>query len=262
MSQISDEPVISGWAGAIPADIPSSIQAVHSGESVASHSLQSGLPLKWSESGPIAPVPSLRRTLSLGVKRAMDIVLSLGALIFFAPFLLAVAIAVKLTTRGSVLFTQDRVGLGGRHFRTYKFRTMHADLSDPTGRQQTVRNDARVSSTGRFLRRYSIDELPQLLNVLRGDMSIIGPRPHVAGMLAAGVAYEELVPYYNMRHLMKPGLSGWAQANGYRGPTENALSARARVNHDIAYIQNFSPALDARIILMTLQSEFFSGNGL
>lgn len=262
MSQISDEPVISRWPAAIPADIPSSIQAVHSGEDVAYHSLQSGLPLKWSESGPIAPVPSLRRSLSLGVKRAMDIVLSLGALIFFAPFLLAVAIAVKLTTRGSLLFTQDRVGLGGRHFRTYKFRTMHADLSDPTGRQQTRRGDTRITAIGHFLRRYSIDELPQLINVLRGDMSIVGPRPHVPGMLAAGVPYEELVPYYDYRYLMKPGLSGWAQAKGFRGPTDDPIVARARINHDIAYIQNFSLVLDIWIILLTLKSEFVNGNGV
>ena len=261
MSQISDQSAI-GWTSVARTDVTGPGSAVHPGVAEVHSSSQSGLALKWTESGPLAPVPTIGRTLSLGVKRAMDVVLSLGALVFFAPLLLAVALGVKLSTRGTVLFTQDRVGLGGKLFKTYKFRTMHADLSDPTGRQQTTRNDARISSFGKALRRYSIDELPQLLNVLRGDMSIVGPRPHVAGMLAAGIPYEELVPYYNMRYLMKPGLSGWAQANGYRGPTESALPARARINHDIAYIQNFSPALDIWIILMTLKSEFVTGSGL
>lgn len=261
MSQISDQSAI-GWNGVVPLDVPAPLSPVHPHGGVLHTSSQSGLALTWTEAGPLAPTPSLGRTLSLGVKRAMDIALSLGALLFFAPFLLAVALAVKLSTRGSVLFTQDRVGMGGKLFKTYKFRTMHADLSDPTGRQQTTKNDARISSVGKALRRFSIDELPQLLNVLRGDMSIVGPRPHVPGMLAAGIPYEELVPYYNLRYLMKPGLSGWAQANGYRGPTESALPAKARINHDIAYIQNFSPALDVWIILMTLKSEFVTGSGL
>ncbi len=261
MSQISDQSAI-GWTGVVLADGPAHNSALHLGGTVVHTSSQSGLALRWTEHGPVAPTQTFVRTLSLAVKRAMDLVLALGALIFFAPFLLAVAVAVKLSTRGSVLFTQDRVGLGGKLFKTYKFRTMHADLSDPTGRQQTTRNDARISSVGKALRRFSIDELPQLLNVVRGEMSIVGPRPHVPGMLAAGIPYEELVPYYNMRYLMKPGLSGWAQANGYRGPTESALPAKARINHDIAYIQNFSPALDVWIILMTLKSEFVTGNGL
>lgn len=237
-------------AGAVRADGPVRI------------SPQSGLPLIWSTSEPLLPEPSLGRSVSLVVKRVMDIVLALAALIFLAPMLLAIAVVVRLNTRGSVMFSQERVGLGGKLFRAYKFRTMHADLSDPSGRQQTRKGDARITAIGHFLRRYSIDELPQLLNVLRGDMSIIGPRPHVPGMLAAGVPYEELVPYYGMRYLMKPGLSGWAQANGFRGPTENAPFAKARINHDIAYIQNFSLALDVRIILLTLKSEFVTGTGI
>jgi polysaccharide biosynthesis protein PslA len=250
------------WNGVMPSETTT----IHTGSARAEGAIrispQSGLPLAWSSAGPLLPEASLGRSASLVVKRAMDIVLSLTALVFLAPLLLAIAVAVRFNTRGSVLFTQDRAGLGGKTFRTYKFRTMHADLSDPTGRQQTKKGDKRITAIGHFLRRYSIDELPQLLNVLRGEMSIIGPRPHVPGMLAAGVAYEELVPYYNMRYLMKPGLSGWAQAKGFRGPTEDAIFARARINHDIAYIQNFSLALDVWIILLTLKSEFVTGSGV
>ena len=262
MSQVSDEPVVLAWNGVTPSETATTAIASARADGPVYVSPQSGLPLRWSASGPLLPEQSLGRSASLVAKRAMDIVLSLAALIFLAPLLLTIAIAVRLNTRGSVLFTQDRAGLGGKTFRTYKFRTMHADLSDPTGRQQTRKGDKRVTEIGQFLRRYSIDELPQLINVLRGDMSIIGPRPHVPGMLAAGVAYEELVPYYGLRYLMKPGLSGWAQAKGFRGPTDDALFAKARINHDIAYIQNFSLALDVWIILLTLKSEFVTGSGV
>ena len=199
---------------------------------------------------------------SLAAKRAMDIVLSLTALVVFSPFFFAITLLVCISTRGSVLFTQVRTGLGGKSFQAYKFRTMHADLGDPTGRRQTQRGDRRVTAIGHFLRRYSIDELPQLINVLRGDMSIIGPRPHVPGMLAAGISYEQLVPYYPLRYVMKPGLSGWAQAHGFRGPTDDPLLASARIDHDIAYIQNFSLLLDLRIILLTLRSQLITGSGV
>lgn len=262
MSRISDEPIVSAWPGPFPVEIGGSSSAPAWAGLGVRVSPQSGLPLRWSVSGPLKTDPAFGRSLSLMVKRAMDIVLSLLALVFLAPALLGVALGIRATTRGSVLFAQDRVGQGGRLFRTYKFRTMHADLSDPTGRQQTRKNDDRITPFGRFLRRFSIDELPQLINVLRGDMSLIGPRPHVPDMLAAGVPYEELVPYYALRYQMKPGLSGWAQANGYRGPTDNATFAKARINHDIAYIQNFSLALDIWIIVLTLKAEFTGGSGV
>jgi polysaccharide biosynthesis protein PslA len=155
-----------------------------------------------------------------------------------------------------------RPGLYGRPFEMLKFRTMYADAGDATGVKQTTANDSRVTPLGKFLRNKSIDELPQLINVLKGDMSLIGPRPHVANMLAGDVLYEELVPYYHHRYEMKPGLSGWAQANGLRGPTVDAALAKARIDHDLAYIQNFSLWLDIRIIVMTIRSEFFTGSGL
>jgi lipopolysaccharide/colanic/teichoic acid biosynthesis glycosyltransferase len=259
---MSDEPVVLAWTGVMPSDATIAPAETARAEGPVRSAPQSGLPLRWSPDGPLLPEPSLGRTMSLIAKRVMDIVLSLAALIFLAPLLLVVALVVRFNTRGSVLFTQSRAGLHGKPFRTYKFRTMHADLSDPTGRQQTRRGDKRITPVGHFLRRFSIDELPQLLNVLRGDMSIVGPRPHVPGMLAAGVAYEELVPYYDYRYLMKPGLSGWAQAQGFRGPTDDPIVARARINHDIAYIQNFSLLLDVWIILLTLKSEFVNGSGV
>lgn len=262
VSHLTDNPVGLAWPGLLSPGVPP-----FAGEAPLAHdpiriSSQSGLPLRWCGSGPLLPDSSLGRSASLIAKRAVDIVLSLAGLMVLGPLLLAIALLVRLSTRGSVLFTQVRTGLGGTTFRAYKFRTMHADLGDPTGRQQTRRGDGRITAIGRFLRRYSIDELPQLLNVLRGDMSIVGPRPHVPGMLAAGVAYEELVPHYPLRYLMKPGLSGWAQAKGFRGPTDDPLLAKARIDHDLAYIQNFSLALDVRIILLTLKSEFVTGNGV
>ncbi|WP_343057436.1 sugar transferase [Chthonobacter rhizosphaerae] len=196
-----------------------------------------------------------------GVKRAMDFTLALAALIALAPLLLTVALIIKLSSRGPVFFKQYRVGLGNVEFEIYKFRSMYTDRCDVSGVAQTTENDPRVTPIGRFIRRTSIDELPQLLNVLKGDMSLVGPRPHVAGMLAGGVPYEELVPNYPLRHAMRPGLTGLAQVNGYRGPTTDANKARLRVEHDLEYIRHFSVALDMRIILRTVWTEFLSGSG-
>lgn len=195
------------------------------------------------------------------LKRALDVVLAALALIALSPLLLLVALAIKLTSRGPVLFIQQRPGLNGKLFPMLKFRTMFTHLGDKVGKQQTVRNDTRVTPIGRFLRKTSIDELPQLINVLIGHMSIIGPRPHPVVMFAAGRPYEELVPYYDMRLAMRPGLSGWAQVNGFRGPTDQPELAFGRINHDVAYIQNFSIALDVKIIVATIRHEFLAGSG-
>jgi lipopolysaccharide/colanic/teichoic acid biosynthesis glycosyltransferase len=124
-----------------------------------------------------------------------------------------------------------------------------------------VKNDPRVTAIGSFIRKTSIDELPQLINVLRGDMSLVGPRPHVPGMKAGGMLYRKLVPYYDVRLTMLPGLTGWAQANGWRGETDAPVAGRSRVDHDIAYIANFSLWLDLKIILMTIRREFVVGSG-
>jgi lipopolysaccharide/colanic/teichoic acid biosynthesis glycosyltransferase len=189
-------------------------------------------------------------------------VIALSALLVLGPLLAVAAAAIRLTSRGPILFSQYRLGLDGATFRIYKFRTFEVDECDPSGRSQTVANDPRVMPIGRFLRRTSIDELPQLLNVLKGDMSIVGPRPHVAGQYAAGMAYDELVPYYFRRNAVRPGITGWAQVNGFRGPTTDEAMARGRVDHDIAYIQNFSIALDLWIIVLTIWREFVTGRGV
>jgi polysaccharide biosynthesis protein PslA len=185
-------------------------------------------------------------------KRAMDIVLALIGLLTLLPVLVAVALVIKIESRGPVFFTQEREGLDGRLFRILKFRTMRVDRCDGAGLLQAVDDDPRATRFGRFLRRTSIDELPQLINVLLGQMSLVGPRPHVPGMLAAGMPYAELFPYYADRHAAKPGLTGWAQANGLRGPTTSHALSAARLHHDLAYIQNWSLVLDCRILLLTV----------
>lgn len=232
------------------------------GASYFSEHDQSGLPVLFAGGQPVAPVASPKRTLQMTLKRLMDVVLAGGALVALSPLLLIVGLLIKLTSRGSVLFRQTRPGLNGKPFELLKFRTLRHDSCDPSGINQTTADDPRLTSLGRFLRTTSIDELPQLWNIVKGEMSIVGPRPMVYGMLAAGSDYHELVPYYDFRLLMKPGLSGWAQANGLRGPTDIAATAKARIDHDCAYIQNFSVGLDIKIIIQTLQREFVSGSGL
>jgi polysaccharide biosynthesis protein PslA len=222
---------------------------------------QSGLGLRMIGDWPTIPERSASRVMRMFLKRALDIVLSASALILLAPILAAIVIAIKTTSAGPIFFKQARHGAGGRSFVIYKFRTMRADDGAVDSTEQATIDDQRVTALGRFLRRRSLDELPQLINVLRGEMSIVGPRPHPFGMLAGGVAYEDLVAYYHLRHSMRPGISGWAQANGYRGPTRDAAVARARIDHDLAYVQNFSILLDLKIILMTIRREFLSGSG-
>ncbi len=223
---------------------------------------QTGLVLRFEDGVPIEPSITLTRRLGLAIKRCMDVGIALTALVFLGPMLLFVAIAIMATSPGPVLFRQIRTGVNGKPFLIFKFRTMRTELGDASGTAQTRADDHRLTPIGGFLRRKSIDELPQLLNVLIGDMSLVGPRPHVPGMLAAGVLYEELVPYYGFRHCMKPGITGWAQANGYRGPTDDQTLSKARVDHDIAYIQNFSVRLDIVTLARTVWRELAKGTGL
>lgn len=227
-----------------------------------STTVASGLPVYWQAGAPVEPEVNGARRRQLIVKRLFDVVLASLALLFFAPLLTIIAIVIKLSSHGPVLFRQQREGLGGAPFEALKFRSMRMDDCDVTGVTQTLPNDPRCTAIGRFIRKTSIDELPQLFNVVRGEMSLVGPRPHVAGMLAAGVPYKILVPYYNARLTMRPGITGWAQANGLRGTTVSAIAARARVEHDIAYVQNFSLWLDIRIIGKTIMTEFFAGTGI
>ena len=205
--------------------------------------------------------PGLGKPGAFALKRGFDIVVAGLLIVLLSPLLLAVAAAVKLTSKGPVFFVQRRWGKGNVPFRLYKFRSMHVELEDRTGIAHTVKNDPRVTAIGRFIRRTSIDELPQLFNVLRGDMSLVGPRPHVPGMLAAGVRYEDLVTGYERRHAMRPGITGLAQANGLRGPTTEVEPAVMRVVRDIEYIRDFSIWLDIRILYRTVVNEIVRGTG-
>lgn len=201
------------------------------------------------------------RASQLIVKRGMDILISGSSLLILLPLFLLIAVLIKIESRGPVLFTQMRWGMSGKKIRVYKFRSMRSDLGDPSGVQQTVPNDPRITPFGAFLRKSNFDELPQLLNVLKGDMSLVGPRCHVIGMKAAGVQYEELVPAYHDRHKMRPGITGLAQMRGLRGPTVSSSKSKARIACDIHYVNNFSLLLDIKIAFGTLRNEMFKGTG-
>jgi lipopolysaccharide/colanic/teichoic acid biosynthesis glycosyltransferase len=198
----------------------------------------------------------------LAAKRCFDVVVASFILLLLGPGILIIAVAIKATSPGPVLFKQKRYGLNSETFEIYKFRTMYVDVGDQTGVRQTQDGDPRVTPLGRWLRRSSLDELPQLWNVLRGDMSLVGPRPHVPGMLGGGVLYEELVPYYFDRHQMRVGITGLAQVNGLRGSTQDPFVARARIDQDLEYIRYWSLLLDIKILLVTARREFLSGNGI
>ncbi|RYI03217.1 MAG: hypothetical protein EON48_16065, partial [Acetobacteraceae bacterium] len=190
---------------------------------------QSGLAVQWRQGQAVAPAATPSRALSLTVKRGIDIVAAIAGLLLLSPLFLVVACCIWRADRGPVLFRQGRVGRDGRVFALLKFRSMYADRCDATGIAQATANDNRVTRIGAFLRRTSVDELPQLINVLCGDMSLVGPRPHVPGMQAAGMDYEELMPHYIFRQSMRPGLTGWAQCHGLRGPTTDQIKALRRI---------------------------------
>jgi len=172
-------------------------------------------------------------------------------LLVLSPLLLICALAVRLTSPGPVFFRQERHGLGNRIFHVLKFRSMRSDRQDLTGAQQTQRNDARVTAVGNFLRRTSFDELPQLINVLRGDMSLVGPRPLPVQMRVEDRLNYEIVAEYAFRHRVKPGITGWAQVKGHRGAVDTAEGLQSRVAHDLYYIENWSLWLDLKILFMT-----------
>jgi polysaccharide biosynthesis protein PslA len=197
----------------------------------------------------------------LRAKRTVDIVGAGFGLLVLAPLMLGIAIAIKAASPGPIFFRQKRYGYHNRRFFIYKFRTMYTHLSDYRGTRQTTPGDPRVTPLGRVLRKTSLDELPQLINVLVGDMSLVGPRPHVPGMLAGGLLYEKLTPYYFQRHNMRPGITGLAQVSGYRGETAVALSAIERLDHDLRYIEKWSLRLDLFIIIRTVMRELISGSG-
>ena len=188
-----------------------------------------------------------RSLLERAIKRVMDLVISASALIFLLPLMLLSAAAIKLDSPGPVIFRQRRSGFNGRKFYIYKFRTMTVQEDGDTVTQAS-RNDRRITRIGSLLRRTSIDELPQLFNVLRGQMSIVGPRPHA---VAHDVHFEKLVGKYAYRHHVKPGITGWAQVNGHRGITPTVAEIDERTKCDLWYIENWSILLDLKIIVMT-----------
>jgi Undecaprenyl-phosphate glucose phosphotransferase len=186
------------------------------------------------------------------LKAAFDRIVGGLALLMLSPIMLAAAIAIKLESRGPILFKQIRYGFNNELIKIYKFRSMRDDVSDVTAEQLVTRNDPRVTRVGRFLRRTSIDELPQLFNVVfRGDLSLIGPRPHAIHAKAADRQYDEVVESYFARHRVKPGITGWAQINGWRGETDTAEKIQKRVDYDLYYIENWSIYLDLYILVMT-----------
>ncbi|MGF1630919.1 MAG: undecaprenyl-phosphate glucose phosphotransferase [Kiloniellaceae bacterium] len=188
---------------------------------------------------------------SFVAKSLEDRLLACGLLLAFSPLLVAIALAIKLDSRGPVFFRQKRYGFNHNLFDCWKFRTMHHHLSDANAEVLTRRGDDRVTRVGRFLRRTSLDELPQLLNVLKGDMSLVGPRPHATSAKAAGRLYEEAVDAYAARHRVKPGITGWAQVNGWRGETDTLEKIQRRVEYDLFYIEHWSLGLDLKILLRT-----------
>lgn len=205
--------------------------------------------------------PPPGRPVQLAVKRGLDVVGAAFGLLLLSPLLIAIAILIKATSKGPIFFHQNRTGQHNRQFRILKFRSMYVDKCDRSGVAQTIAGDPRVTPVGRMLRRTNLDELPQLINVLLGHMSLVGPRPHVPGMLAAGVPYELLVDGYEARHFMRPGITGLAQVNGLRGPTTDADLAIRRVVHDVDYVQNFSLVLDVKLIIKTIVVEMRGGSG-
>ncbi len=186
------------------------------------------------------------------IKRLSDIVLAVLILVLISPLLLGVAIGVKLSSPGPVIFKQRRNGLDGEEIIVYKFRSMRT-MDNGAVVKQATRDDPRVTPFGAFIRKTSLDELPQFINVLQGRMSIVGPRPHA---VAHNEQYRELIKAYMVRHKVKPGITGWAQVNGLRGETETVDKMQARVEYDLAYMRNWSLTLDMQIILRTLKTVF------
>ena len=187
------------------------------------------------------------------LKRTMDIVGSLAGIILASPIMLVAALLVKMTSPGPVIFKQERVGLHNRTFCMYKFRSMSVQTKKEESKGWTVKNDPRVTNVGKFLRHTSLDELPQLFNILKGDMSLVGPRPERPQFVEK---FKEEIPRYMVKHQVRPGLTGWAQVNGLRGDT----SIRKRIEYDLYYIENWTLMMDIKIIFMTFFTGFINKN--
>ncbi|MCL1143247.1 undecaprenyl-phosphate glucose phosphotransferase [Shewanella gaetbuli] len=199
-----------------------------------------------------SPVNGMKRF----YKRSFDIVFSFLAIVGLSPLLLVIAAAIKLNSPGPVIFKQDRYGLDGRKIKVWKFRSM--TVTENGGKvTQARKNDSRITNVGGFLRRTSLDELPQFFNVLMGDMSVVGPRPHA---VSHNEEYRSLITYYMLRHKVLPGITGWAQINGWRGETETLDKMEKRIEFDLAYIRNWSIWWDVKIVIMTVFKGFVGKN--
>ncbi len=195
----------------------------------------------------------LSNTFNAMVKRMTDIVGSLICIVVFSPVMLVSAVLVKATSKGSLIFKQERVGLHNKPFWMYKFRTMYVQTEEEEKKGWTQKNDPRVTSVGKFLRKTSLDEFPQLFNVLKGDMSLVGPRPERPQYVEK---FREEIPRYMIKHQVRPGMTGWAQVNGYRGDT----SIKKRIEHDLYYIENWTLGLDMKILFLTVFKGFINKN--
>lgn len=195
----------------------------------------------------------LTNTLNWWMKRMVDILVSLVGLVVASPVMIVSAIAVGCTSRGPVIFKQERIGLHNKPFRMYKFRTMEVQKPSAEKKGWTTKNDPRVTKVGKFLRKTSIDELPQLFNILMGDMSVVGPRPERPQFVEQ---FKEEIPRYMVKHQVRPGLTGWAQINGYRGDT----SIKRRIEFDIFYIENWTMSFDIKIMFLTIFKGFINKN--
>lgn len=204
------------------------------------------------------PVINIRRVplsnaLNMVMKRAVDLFGAVVAIILFSPVMLITAILVKTTSNGPLVFKQERVGLQNRPFYMYKFRSMVVQNEIVEKGEWTTKNDPRVTPIGKFIRKTSIDELPQLFNVLKGDMSLVGPRPERPFFVEK---FKEEIPRYMVKHQVRPGLTGWAQVNGYRGDT----SIKKRIEYDIYYIENWTIGFDFKILFLTFFKGFINKN--
>ncbi|MCD8197031.1 MAG: undecaprenyl-phosphate glucose phosphotransferase [Lachnospiraceae bacterium] len=195
----------------------------------------------------------LTNTFNRVCKRTMDVAGAAVTIVIFSPIMLVTAILVKSTSRGPLIYKQERVGLHNQTFQMYKFRSMEVQSASSEKRAWTVRNDPRVTKVGRVIRRTSIDELPQLFNVLKGDMSLVGPRPERPLFVEK---FREEIPRYMIKHQVRPGMTGWAQVNGYRGDT----SIKKRIEYDLYYIENWTIGLDIRILIQTFFKGFVNKN--
>ena len=188
---------------------------------------------------------------SIALKSIEDRLGAFVLVVGLSPLFAGIALGVRFTSRGPILFRQTRYGFNNEAFDVLKFRSMYVDQCDPGANRLVTRDDPRVTPFGRWLRKTSLDELPQLFNVLRGDLSLVGPRPHALKGKVGGVDYEHVVDGYFARHKVKPGMTGWAQVNGWRGETDTVEKIEQRVAHDLFYIENWSPWLDLKILLLT-----------